>query len=553
MRRGDRGYSIRELRLVGQNADQVFPVQREDSGGTVEPAAAADWIRSQLAGVRSAESLTFLCLDVEGGTCAWIGAPSADPQVVAAVARFGSSAHGESASDTGRASAAMNFFAPSPMDSTLQPLAQNGHHTLRLPFARRGASDEPVIAKRLPVLAITDVSARLLVDQLDRRNIPVETVASLWHAACLAWDPGWTAGGPAAENPDPLVAAPAAGIGATILIDPLGRLIWSWSRGTELLVAGSMRLRTAQHAAAVPGEATPADSRTRVVFGRDEVARLTNEWLSWSAQTSLAPTRITCVMPEGSEESASEFGQALGRSWPGATIDAALHEDPIGATLRRIASRLEQTPESAAGPSPHESLVNLSCRRGTDHRRLYVWTAMTILAGSVMAGVAAWKLNQAAAATRASAAQIDTQWRGLVKEHFAAAVPLVGKTDPEIELGIELDRLSKVAAPPARTDVARPILQELENLSLVVGNSGFSLESLDIDISRVQIYVIGDSIQDAADMLEAFQMVGGSSLTDWTYDPRNAPSAPGKIRTTYNAKWPPVKASGTAGPSERPR
>lgn len=549
MQRGSQGHSIRALRLVGQSTDEGFPSEGVQEDATVETPAAASWIKSKLAGTRGTGGLTFLCLDVEGGTCSWIGAPSADPDVVSAVARFGGQALGESGAGEGRTNAALSYYAPSPMDSTLQPLALNGHSSRRLPFTRRKQINESAHPERFAVMAMTDVPARLLVDRLDALGVPVETVASLWHAAALAWDPGWSPGG-AVPSEDPLVAEPVSRIHAAIIVDAGGRLVWSWSRGTELLIAGSMRLRQVS-----AGEPTSSAARRCVVFGRDEVSRLTAEWLSWSAQTGLVPSRITCVMPEASPESASEFGQALGRSWPGVSVDAALYDDPVGATLRRVAERLEQTPANAAPPNPLESLVGLSNRRGQAHRRLYVWTSLLILVGTGVTGISAWRISQAAARTKAAAQTLDGQWRSLVKEHYPEAVPAIGKSDPEVELGKELDRLDRAVAPPVRTDTVRPILQELEMLSLVVGNSGCHLESVELDGQQVKMFIEGESIQEAADMLEAFQNVSGSVLVDWAYDPKPAPRNPTRVRSMYTAKWPSAKAakpnesSGTGKPN----
>lgn len=533
VRRGDRGHSIRELRLVGQTTDQTYPAAPANNAEPPAPVTAeagGAWLKQELSATRASGALTFLCLDVEGAACSWLTAPNTEPAVVAALARLGSS---DSADGGGqRVGAAIGFFAPSPLDSSIQAITSNGHaaRTRGLFPARKkpAEGEDESHPSRLPVLALTDVPARLLIDALDRLGVAVESTASIWHALAIAWDPSWTSG-PAG---DPLAAAAGAQTGAVIVVDPAGRLIWSWSRAGKLVVCGSMRVRLAQPAGSAGEPAAPETP----MFGREEVGRLTTEWLSWAAQVGAAPTRITCILPEGDAAGASEFGQALGKAWPGVAIDAALYADPIGVTLRRVAERLEQTPATAA-PASATALLGLTQRRGRQHRALYVWSALAIVALAAALGLWAWQLSNHAADTKSAAGGIEGQWRTLVKQHFPDTGPTIGKTDPEREIEIETDRLNKIIRPAVRTEPTRPIMEELETLSMVLGNSGLALENVELTSQRARVVVVCENVQDAADLLEALRSVSGSHLGSWTETYAPVPNSPSKQRMTYVSEW----------------
>lgn len=291
LERGSRGSVIKRVRLVGQTASQVFPAEEATSG--VDPREAARWIRESLSQLRDAGSVAMLCLDTDGSTCAWLSSPSDDPTIINVLARAGGAA--ASGDDAPRGHAAFEFYAPTPGESTIEALVT--------PQARRSAAlaslrRAPAAAgaegpRRMAVLASADVPARLLIDALDDEQVPVEATGSFWHVMAMAWDPGAKAAAAVTAGAGPIQAQTVPGTVATVVIEPRGRLVWCWSRAGELLVGGSMRLRTGVPATTAEdgAEATPA-----AIFGADEVHRLATEWLSWSVQTGCSPSHVTCVM-----------------------------------------------------------------------------------------------------------------------------------------------------------------------------------------------------------------------------------------------------------------
>lgn len=547
LRRRDHGAALHALRLVGATSDEAWPATGAgdpsergagDSGGPGPAAygAAAAWLRERLGATRSGGGLAMLCLDVEGGVCSWLTSPSPNPAVVAALARLGPAGSDGSADGRGP----IEFYAGSALDSSVQALVEP-----EAAPARAAAGATPV-GRRLPILATTDLPARLLVDALDREGVPVESVVSLWHAIAAAWDPG--APRPGSPSVEPEEDAPVT---AVLVADPAGRLVWAWSRAGRLLVAGSVRLRMSREAES--GESRP-------ILGSDEVARLTAEWLAWAAQVGRAPRRIVAVLTEPAPDGEGRatdpevqsdgtgpaaFGRALGEAWPGATVDVAVRPDPVGATLERMAMVLDEAPPSRASPSPLASLVDLSLRPGREHRRLYRWTAVAVAALAGVVAVWGWRLREEAAAADAEVARTRASWQEAVREIYPEALtPRIG-TNALTILTEELTRREAALRPPERTDRTMPILQELETLSIVVGNAGLELVSIDLSsagtTAPVKLVVTTPSTTAAEQLLEALRGIGGSHLTGWTQQIRATRDGDPLRRTaTYTATWDPA-------------
>jgi hypothetical protein len=514
------------LRLVGQASDSVLA---EMSDAPFEDGAA--WVKKELAGTRSTTSLAMLCLDVEGGVCSWLSSPSANPAVVAALARQGGSA--ESGARSG--GSALEFYAGDAFSSSVQALdAREGNGagvSIRKRTERRKLNAGNT--QRLAVLAIEDVPARLLMDAMDRQGVPVESVASLWHIMSAAWDPGTPR--PGTGESDAIVAESAA-LTAVLVVDPAsGRLLWSWSRAGRLVVAGSMRVRhgvVAPDAIVEEGAALPP----AVLYGPEEVSRLATEWLSWAVQVGQAPSRFVCILPDA--EQAGEFGRAVGTAWAGATVDVVTKDDPVGATLHRITNLLENTPLKDE-PDPRAGLVDLSRRPGRQHRRMYTWWSGAIAAGALVLTVLGWQLGRTAKDSDAAAKAWTEQGRAAIKEVFPEAlVPRPGES-PYKRFKDELDKQERAAKPLDHADAAMPVLEELETISLVLGNSGYAIESVDLDSKGLpRVTTVTASTRDAEDLLDALKRVSNSHVVDWTFTPSNKQEGEvTKVRATYTGRW----------------
>jgi hypothetical protein len=409
--------------------------------------SAAAWIADQVGKGESAPALT-LCLDHDGARCSWLTAAGADDRSVAAavaIAAEGSSVDDDPSAGPGFGAVWAPEHGEAGSDMSVQALAVAAPRRAKGEPKSGGGSDGAAARRRLAVLAVPDLAARLLIDELDKLGVRVEAVTSVWHCAAQAWDPAraeeLTAGamaraGRAKEASEGLNGGPAgvlsAGpeqVTAVVVIDPSGRLVWSWSRGGALIAAGGQRLRrvadkppvadepgasglavSRADGAAEPARAAPAEAPAAVVeVSRSDTGRVIGEWLAWSVQTGVAPTRVVCVGPANvvcaglSDDlpgamGVGAVGSTLARDWPGAAGAGVVEDDPLGATLARLANA---GPLSAGPPrataDPRVVLTALASRPGRAARGAYRWIAAALLVLAGLIGVLAWRVDRAAA------------------------------------------------------------------------------------------------------------------------------------------------------------
>jgi len=356
------------------------------------------------------------------------------------------------------------------------------------------------------------------------------------------------------------VVAESSSVHATVLIDPAGRLHWSWADHGRLLAGGSIRLRS------IPGLAP--DQPPRVALTKSDASRLTAEWLAWSVQLGVAPSRVACIVPEdlSSPEAqspsahenanldAAGFGAVLTAAWPQTAIDLAVFADPIGATLTRLAAAATVAQDSGdtrstfAPADPRQSLVQLAHRPGWSHFRLHLWAALAVCVLSAGLGAWAWQFQLSSSAATAASRKASTQWRELFKQ-----LNLPGPVLPGTELAALKTEIAKreIDARPIKSDEPEmPILQELETLSLVLSSEDIDLVDLTLDsraITRPRIVVLVPSLEIAEQLGAALKQIAGSNLTGWsTPDFVNQPD--GKVRATYLANWVQNAATAPTGP-----
>lgn len=557
MIRDERGGRLRSLRLVGQGVDHSFPPESEADGRRasdgVDITSAAAWLRDELEQARSTRQLTMLVLDDSGSVCSWITTSSLAPQMVASAARGDVAAPLEEGSDAPAPGSAkeqtpVSYFAAEPHEALIQSLSPEGAEN------ESSSTGEP---QRVAVLAAADTPARLLIDALDSLGITVEQVTSFWQASAMAWDP---ASGPDArratllDDHSPVEAGAATA--ATIVADG-GRLLWAWSRIGRLVCGGSVRIAPALTPVVEEGELAPLRVVTPSgpVADEADVPRLVAEWLSWSLQTGAAPARITCLLAAEENDTASaeaiaRFGTALGTRWAGATVNAVISPDPVGATLRRLSEVLDSTPAAKADAKSkgvaveNASVVGLSSleqRPGRSHRAMYIWASVALVALAACLGVVSWRMSAAAVAAKASADEWRKRWTEVADGVFPdALVPKPGLS-ASMQMFDEVRRLEDARKPADRAEPALPVMQELESLSYVLSNPDYNLESVEIDSkSVIKVVVVAKEIAAAELMLEAINAIAGTNSVDWTaaYRLRNE-KGESKVTATFTAKWNP--------------
>lgn len=568
LERAGAGAAIRRVRLVGPEVDRTWTAPNldqeapaGDSGGgpdlVANTRAAASWVAAELEGEHR---LVAVCIDIDGGVCAWLSAPSADTAVIAAAVQ--QSHHGAGVNAGGEMGASTSGLGLSPDPSaafgsgrSLQALAAPGvgappRADLLARFSRgRGAGNgkgkgaSGASRHRLAVLSVPDAAVRVFLDELDEHRIEVGSVLSIWHALAAAWNP------PAAPDTGPddprIVADSGSPLSAVVMTDPLGRLVWAWSHEGMLVAAGSIRLRVlpAQRAVETSApplmETEPPDGGVLAVQGVKRIAvpepgadgapdgpalecaeadigRLVMDWLAWSAQLGQTPERIVCIgpatvsswtrpdpmrgtgAPPAQRVPVVSVPEAVARAWPGALIDAAMHDDPVGATLDRLrgpAGRVNgragaSTRSEAALVAPEDDaragLVQLTHRPGRVEKRFYRWIALAIVAAAFGTVVIGWRLNALAADSRERAGGVEVQKRALLADIEPVLPGVSMRTFPLGELSAKLVQMKDQRS---RLTRSRPVLAETMRVL------GAMKDLSDLQISEISINSIFGSVK----------------------------------------------------------
>lgn len=494
--------------------------------------AAAKWIADNLHALGAAR-LDALCVDPEGAVCTWFSATSPDEKVVSATLAQAALAAGDASGSPsgsavvtgGGAAGRLAMLASSdPMTAlselTLQPLAvarpgddptpTGGLGKWAFGRGKSAARATTGTQGRFALLSIPDACVRVLVDSLDDLGVEIGSVTSLWHALGAAFDPSARSGaGADAEN----VVASSDPATAVIMVDPRGRMVWSWSRAGMLVAGGSMRLRlitppsfepsTVTDRGGTPAEPEPIDAlsasgagtarrlggQTDQVSSRAdepapeassaEVGRLVADWLAWSTQLGAAPQRVVCFGPATSPQSGVDpahpsFGQALAKAWPGATVDLFEHDDPVGLTLQRLAG-VSGADMGSFGASarlaghdrdvhiasdPRLSLTALSNRPGRSSRRMNRWVALAILLAATFVAVWGYQLHRSAGRADALIAKARSDRAEIVAGLEPLIPTLAREPNPDAVLTARINTLSEQAravrqAPPLLGEVVR--------------------------------------------------------------------------------------------------
>jgi len=529
VQRDERGSRIRSARFLSETQDERW--SPPDDGATVESLReqlqqAGEWLRDMLANDRPPKDvIEVLCVDVDGALCAWLSAPSADPQVIDAVARRHAEPESDGYEQVAPAGGGLTLGpdAGTPGAATLQALAlpENGSKGGRF-IGKRDGGQLTAAPKRLAVVALPDAVMRLMLDALDTVGIQAETVVSLWHALAIAWDPGAKSSAPTTD--DARLDATSASTTAVVMLDPLGRLVWAWSERGSLLASGSMRLARRSNAVHSTNEDDEPQFAQRLSVSSQDVARLSSDWLSWTPQLGTAPDRIIVVCPTKLDESADaltppRFGETLTSAWPGTSIDFVLDDDPVGVTLERLA---RAHTGASAQTDPRRELVSLTNRPGRVHRAMYRWAAAALIVLAVVMLVASFVFNSSASEAEQAADAFAEEWRTIARETLNLRSEAPVSAEAILRLQSEVRNLRKETDEPD-VPTAVPVLAELENIALIVGNEYVEVK----DISAGQISVtVRATVADLSTyewLNNALNNIAGSRVRSWQPNYRELP------------------------------
>ncbi len=544
--RRDRGRLTSGVRLVGPRSDESWQVPPSppnaalsaSSAALVAEQDAAAWVARRLG---ENTRLAAVCVDVDGALCAWMSVPSREARLVASLARSGPVQQEADAAFTAGArgsSSTLSAYAGSELDSSVcvlggppvaAPEAPDAKSLSGKSAVKSSAAPRPT---RLPVLAMSDVPARLFVDGLDAQGVTVDAVLTLWHAAALAWDAS-------AKGDVSQVDLANAVTTAIVLVDAAaGRLLWCWSVGGTLLAGSSMRL------------ARPREG-DGVAIGEAEAARLATEWLAWSVQLGRTPSRVIAVSPTLADDDLALFGRALGTAMHGCAVDLAVHEDPIGVTLTRLAERLDDAPALPA----ESGIAPLATRPGQAHRRMHHWLSLAIIGLAAMLGAVAWRLGSNVGAADVEAAKQADRWREILKEVYpeALSAPEGATFD---KLRTQYQKREKELRPPEAKENARPVLAELDAVSFVLGSPEYDLTSLQIPSGgQVVIDVKVKTVEQGEELFRSLSSISGSSIARWAETYTNEGSGEtARVRCRFSGTWAalPAKPSAPSAAEAKP-
>lgn len=469
------------LRVVSLDDEATWQSpQAEPESAPSDAKAAAEWLAERLS--RNGRAISRLVVDTDGGVCSWVSANDTSPDVIRALV--------EQPFDQDETQATSRF-PEMPGETALELIGETSAHPKK--------SDQA--ASRLPLLAMPVVPARLLVDELDRLGIRIGEVDALWHVLADAWDPSARAslGGSKAER----VIAETTPVTGIILLDPAGRLVWVWSRGGTTLAGGTQRLQTVQTTATEPDRLERGSTRQAFVVESD-LGRLGTDWLSWSVQLGVAPTRVVIVGDPARVDDALDagaIGRVLTRMRPDTPIDIVTETDPVGATLARLAGR---------GPRPGSTGISeLTERPGRAHRAMYRWGAVALLCAAAAVGAVAWRLLSVGNG-------VGEQINGLQQTFVTIATDNglgVGSTTMlDLELRIEQLRaeqvdLNSIEPPP-------PVLEMLESLSFILASDDFRLKELSISPLSITLKVEVDETGMYESLTQSLRNIAGPAV-DW--------------------------------------
>ncbi len=463
--RDERGDRVRAVRLIGQHAEAAWTSQRVDGRYATDAAedarSAAEWIAQRLS--IDGDRLGAIVVDTAGAHCAWVHAATADAGAVrSAFGRGGDAAIDEIELDLG--------LDDEPDDAEVLGSRPTAHEAAIEPLGP--AYDSP-LGLRVGVMVAPDAVVRILIDALDEQGVDFTGVTSLWHA--LGWAASPDGDGMSASS---RVVADSPTVSGGVLVQPDGRLIWAWCREGAVLAAGSQRVSLHDDGPIVTNQ---------------DVARLVNDWVAWSAQVGVAPGRIlvvTCPLAwersTGDPESltAPMMASVISDLWPEAVLDIDVQDDPVLTVLRRA------DPLARDNLEPGHSMASLATRPGRSMRRGYQFVGLALVAGGIALAALGFRWQSQVGGVREDAARVKTEYLAeiaKVEETLNKPGEITGATVPLFKLTSEVDqatRGSEITRP-----AGKPMVKELEGLSFLLGELGDRVELKDIKMTAAAVTV----------------------------------------------------------------
>ena len=516
IQRTDRGAALTGVRLVSRHSDDRWLASLADDPTLASESISSctQWIRDRLSQSGKSKSLAVVCLDADGGVCSWVKPEDANETVLNEAIADQAQDHDELEPETH--SGVGERFPKLPLEISFEQLS----------------GEQTSVGSRTAVIAIPDIPGRLIKDELDSLGIQSGCFTTIWHAMAHVWDPSVNQNANAAQR----IVASDTPICATLILDAdAGRMLWTWSRNGELIAAGSARVQTLKNKI----ENSESHTLASVLIRPQDIARVCSDWLGWSSQLGVSPSRVMIVGQPGIERSAEnqtesgeqaptrgldagQVGVALSRAWPEATVDLIEHDDPIGETLSQLASN-----DRYLTLAP---LKSLNDRPGRSHRSMYRWAGFSLLMVSAMFVFLAFQLFAQGRSIRSERSTIANDRLTALDAYDPQ---LVTSMIPARDLQSKLSQVRRSQG-PLRIAKARPILEELETISYIFGIPGIEIDKIRLNSSTGTVTIRVDEIAQAEQINQSLSSIAGSHLRWNRMVPKNKGT---KIEASFTARW----------------
>ncbi len=526
MLRTQRGLLPHELVMISHDRlDRwMFPsIQSDDRDELLAGIkAAATWAAGR-AGELNAGTIDAFVLDADGTLCSWLASPSQDPQAIAALLRQAAMSQGDDAQHAAIESIphlAINPDLQLPSGVTIEPLTPD-----IAPQERYTSSDQnDTHGQRLGVITVNDATARIFLDELDEAGVEVHRISTIFHAMVAVLDSANPTRGASVHSSDILEDQTVTTTAQILLDHDAGKLLWTWAQHGRLVAAGAHRLIT-KVSPASERDHSRQPAHTHVQLEQADLAQLAAAWIAWATQLGYSPAKIRVLLPEDAWHATDDqsLGQALAAIWPHATLDIVFEDNPVEVVLERynrLCGSAHASNQQAAPACAASRLRTLEERPSKQHRSMYHWSALAITAAALGMGVFAWQTHRASKAALEQAQSIRTQWRDIARDIMPASAK-GQKAQPSFDSIVIQDLQSELAkrtaaVAPIKIEPEKPILQELETLSFVLGNPDYKLEQLSITPLGVMMTLTVPDTAAYEDLAAALNHISGSSIGKWT-------------------------------------
>jgi hypothetical protein len=162
---------------------------------------------------------------------------------------------------------------------------------------------------------------------------------------------------------------------------------------------------------------------------------------------------------------------------------------------------------------------------------MYRWAGAALILGAAAVGWTAMTLYAQGSKTASEAKRVRSE---MVGEIMKLQPPITDLRLPTAELQARLSRLVSRTGPMQVTPT-KPVLEELETISFVLGMTGIEIDSIQLTHTLVKVKIRTKDLSLAEQINEALRSIEGSHL-QWRPQPELSNRGE-QIEATFSAVW----------------